>query len=315
MKLALIYNPNDSKILPSAYSCTYRDMLLAVRERFAPVLHITESCEAAAIEADVILFWDIHSSHHIELKGIEQHPAVKIEYFNDPHQREQKGVYRGTGHSFHKLSAEQRTERAKRRGVQYIICPYRDGYERHIAPHAGDVKLLWFPVSPKNRRKTPSPLFTRKPEVLANGHLWGGEDGFHPYEFRQWAFDRPGPTVADHAIVSQSPKGPHYQAWLSQYAAALALCDVYVVPKYLEIPMAGCVCFCQMLPDYTAMGFVDGVNCISVDRHTFDAQIADFLHAPQAYQSIASAGRELAAGRYTAAHFAQFLCDTLIPTK
>lgn len=307
MKLAIIYNPQDSKLLPSAYSWTYRDMFLAVLERFAPVQMVTESCEASAIESDAILFWDVHSSHHIEIAGIENHRAVKFEYFNDPHQIEQRGVYRASGQSFHKLSAVQRCERAKRRAVQWIICPYQGGYERYIAPHSGDMQLLWFPVAPALRRISSSPLAARCPEVLANGHTWIGENDFQPYEFRRWAFERPGVTFVEHSIVNHGTKGAFYQAFISQYAAALALCDNYVVPKYLEIPMSGCLCFCQMLPDYGQMGFVDGVNCISVDRNNFDERIQDFLSSPAAYQSVATAGRELATAKYTAWHFADFL--------
>lgn len=310
MKLAIVYNPNDSKLLPSAYSWTYRDMFLAVIERFAPVQRVTESCEAAAIEADAILFYDVHSSHHIEIAGIERHPAIKIEYFNDPHQAEQRGTYR-TGQAFHKLGPEQRCERAKRRGVSAIMCPYRNGWHRFLAPHAGQMELLWFPVAPANRRRFVSPLAARRPQVLANGHIWQGENGFRPYEFRRWAFEQPEVTSVDHTLASGCASGVAFQAFVAQYAAALALCDEYVVPKYLEIPLAGSVCICQMLEDYRDMGFADGANCIAVDRSTFNERLRAFLADPSAYQAVADAGREMAANRYTARHFAEFLYENI----
>lgn len=309
MRLAVVYNPNDPKLAPAAYSWTYRDMLLAVFERFAPVVHVTESCDASAIEADAILFYDVHSSHEIEIAGIEKHPALKIEYFNDPHQAEQRGVTR-TGHAFHKLSAQQRCERAKRRGVQHIICPYRYGWHRYLEGYAGDMGHWWFPVAPANRRTLVPILSDRRPEILGNGHEWPGEGDFKPYEFRRWAFAQPGVTHVPHALDGGAASGPAYQAYLCGFAGALALCDAYVVPKYIEIPLAGCVCFCQMLPEYAEMGFADGVNCIAVTGGDFRDKVRDFLARPGRYQGIADAGRELAL-QYTADRFAERLWNEL----
>lgn len=305
MKLAVVYNPNDPKLLPSAYSWTYRDMLMAVLERFAPVVHVTQPCEGASIEADAILFWDVHSTHEIEIAGIEKHPAVKIEYFNDPHQAEQVGQYR-TGQRFHKLSAVQRCDRARRRGVRYVICPYRSGWERFLAPYAGDMQLWWHPVAPADRRRSVAPLAVREAKVLANGHLWPGEDGFRPYALRRWAIERPGVTYTPHAIDGDTPSGAAYQGYLGSYVGALALCDEYVVPKYVEIPLAGCVCLCQMQREYIEMGFADGVNCLAVDVSNFDAAVASVKADPAAYQPIATAGRECAK-QWTANRFAEWL--------
>jgi hypothetical protein len=310
MKLAVIYNQDDHKLLPSSYSWTYRDMLLAIMERFAPVQVINESCEASTIEADAILFWDIHSSHHVEIKGIDKHPAVKLEFFNDPHQQDQKGAY-SNGQKFHKLGSKQRFERAQIRGVEYIICPYRECYKKYIEPYAGKEHLIWFPVAPKNRIRHACFLSARRSDVLASGHLWQGTDDFKPYEFRNWAYKQPGIIYKDHSVGSDTPNGNNYQAFLSLYAGALALCDCYVVPKYLEIPLAGCVCFCRMLDEYKEMGFEDGVNCIAVTKDNFNQRISEFLADPVKYQSIADAGRELVAAKYTAEHFAEFLWQFL----
>jgi hypothetical protein len=305
MKLAVVYNLDDPKLIPTAYSWTYRDMLLAVLEKFAPVQIINENCEAASIEADAILFWDIHSSHHIEIKGIEKHQSLKLEYFNDPHQAEQF-VYYKTGQKFHKLSAKQRTERAKNRGVEYIICPYKSGYEKYIAPYAGDIRLLWFPIAPKPRKANLLPLSLRLPQILASGHLWEGENDFRPYEFRNWAYQQKNIYFAEHSIISDTPCGITYQGYLSQFAAAFAFCDCYVVPKYFEIPMAGCLCFCQMLDEYRELGFTDGKNCISVTKENFNERVSGFLSNIDKYQSIADAGRMLALN-YTADRFAEYL--------
>lgn len=305
MRLAVVYNPNDHKLLPSAYSWTYRDMFMAVLDRFAPVIHVTGSCEAQTIEADAILFWDVHSCHHIEIKDIDKHPAVKIEYFNDPHQIDQ--TLRVSGQIVHKLGAKERCERAKQRGVTKIICPYRNGLENYIEPFADGMELLWFPVAPKPRRRVNVPLSLRRAEVLASGNCWPGENGFHPYEFRRWAYAESGLKKQMDATHQNTPIGPAFQAYLAQFAGALALCDTYVVPKYLEIPMAGGVCVCQMLSDYEAMGFKDGENCLAVDKTNFIETVQAVMNDPAAYQSIADAGREWVLNQYTADHFAEWL--------
>lgn len=307
MQIAIVYNPKDPKLHPEAYSWTYRDMFMAIQERFAPVIQVTEDCEAAAIEADVILFFDVHSSHHITISGIEKHKAVKVEYFNDPYQTDQQGVYGSSGLKFHKLGAQQRTERALRRGVSHIICPYLDMFHQYIAPHAPGINHLWFPVAPTMRVHSPSPLAVRQAQCLASGHLWAGDNEFKPYEFRRWACSQGCVTHARHSIESHTPKGHLYQPFLARYAAALAACDTHVVPKYLEIPMAGCLCVCQMLPDYANLGFKDGVNCVSVDPKTFDERVRDIIDGPARYQTIADAGRALVVNNYTARHFSEYL--------
>jgi len=197
-------------------------------------------------------------------------------------------------------------ERAKFRGVTHIICPYRDGYFKYLSQYNGDMSLIWLPIAPRDRRAYQGPLSTRKHEVLVTGNAWPGKNGFRPYEFRRWAYEQEFMTKQSINAV-----GPFYQAMISQYAGALAACDCYVVPKYLEIPLAGCVCFCQMIPDYKEMGFEDGVNCIAVDETNLRDRIEEFKKTPEAYQVIADAGRQMAL-KYKAKEFAKNLETKLV---
>ena len=308
MKLAIVYDPDCPKLRPLAYSQTYRDMFLALCERYDEVQKITKPCSAKDIEADHIIFYDIHSSHHIDIDGIENHEAVKFEYFNDPHQHDFEGTY-SNGQKVKKLGAMKRSKRANERGVKYVICPYENGYHKHIAPHF-DGELLWFPVAPKPRLFNVPELKDRAHAVLANGHTWEGLNGFRPYEFRRWAFGRHGLSVAQHSIVSNTPNGNSYQDFLATFAGALALCDAYVVPKYLEIPISGCVCFAQYQFEYEKMGFVDGESCIYVTRKNFDDCIRSFTEDVEGYQAIADKGRQLILNEWTAKHFADFVYGT-----
>jgi hypothetical protein len=298
---------------PEHYSQCYRDQFLALINRFDEVTHVTGDFDFDEdTDADVIIIYDVHSSFHVELKNIQKHKAVKYTYFNDPYQDEFKGKYQN-GPEVHKLGPRQRSERALVRGVDYIICPYENLYYKYIAPYAGD-KLLWFPVSPDHNRFTVrTPLKDRRPEVLLNGHIWPGTTGFRPYAMRIWAYKQNSSIYAlntdkiFHKVLNKdAPSGIEYPNFLGQYAGALALCDTHTVPKYLEIPMAGCVCLAQYLYDYQKMGFEDGESCLYVNKGNYNRVIADFKKDPAAYQGIANEGRKVALN-WTADKFADYI--------
>ncbi len=307
IKLALVYNPEDNKLQPGHYSQTYKQMFDALVSKFPNAQHITESCSAKDIEADKILIYDIHSSHHITIDGLKNHRATKYTYFDDPHQEAVKGHYPG-GQYVHKLGAEERLARAFDRGVEHIICPYIDSYYKYLAPFFnGDAEkmLLWFPVAPVNEfaqaKFRHTRLAYRKTEILANGATAAGECSI--YDFRKWAFQQNGVTRKRASI------GKTYQQFLSEWAGVLALAEYAAVPKYLEVPLAGCVCFAQRNADYDKMGFEDGVSCMFVTKENFGDKMRAFSkHSHNhIYQEIADAGYKLVSEKYTAEHFADFI--------
>jgi len=315
MKLCVIYDPLCPKLKSSDYSRTYLDMFEQVVKRFEKVQHITESCSAQDIDADVILVYDIHSSHHIVLDGLPDHKSVKYTYFNDPHQPAIVGIYQdGSDQFVHKLGEKKRTLRVLNRGIDYIICPYKGLYYKHIAPYLdsnADKMLFWFPPAPSIKRfkSRTRPLGQRIHKILANGITWGRPDA---YEFRKWAYEQKESFFVEHAFKRPDvPKGAKYGDFLASYAASLALCDMSIVPKYLEIPLARCVCFAQHQPEYVEMGFVDGVNCILVDRLNFKGRTSEFVNSNgknlSEYQLIADAGRKLIEEKWTAECFADAL--------
>ena len=309
MKCSLVYSPTDSKLITVSYSQVYRDQWLALGKRFEQIQSITDDCSAEDIDGDVIIFYDPHSSHHIQIDGIEKHKAVKYEYMDDPHQFEVKGQHQVTGEDVHKLGTKGRIQRAKDRNIDYIICPYTESYFKCFSKllDEPEKKLVWFPPCPDIERYEPEPLVKRKPEVLANGavrHL----PGFDGYELRKWAHKQPEVTYVEHCMFDKStPRGFDYPDLLLSYAGALALCDTHVPPKYIEIPMAGCVCFAQKQPDYDRMGFKDGENCFYVNKKNFKDTIEAFRHDVEQYQRVADAGRKLIEENWTADKFADFI--------
>ena len=314
LKLAVIYDPKCPKLVEGAYSRTYLDMFEAVLARFKDVQHITDCCSAQDIEADVILIYDIHSAHHIEIDGLAKHKATKYTYFNDPYQKGVEGAYLESNIYVCKLGAKRRTRRALARGVDYIICPYKNLYREHIAPHIGtdaEQMLFWFPTAPsvkrfKNRAR---PLAERRHKILANGITWGGNGD---YDFRKWAYAQKNSFFVKHTgIRPDVPGGAGYGDFLAGFTGSLALCENRIVPKYLEIPLAGCVCFAQDQEDYRDMGFVHGENCwIFLDCNqagSYNASTEAFLECPdfaKVYQPVADAGRKLIEDNWTAEHFA-----------
>ena len=312
MKITLIYDLNDHKLQPESYSQSYYRMLLALINQFkSDTLQIINNDDVAPDpDSDVIIFYDIHSSHHVHGKSIRKHHAVKYEYFDDPHQTEVRGIYQN-GLPVHKLGAQQRCARALLRGIDYIICPYYDAYFRFLAPYLGkqaDSLLIHFPISPDIQlfKKRFRSLSDRQPAVLGNGAIVGPDD---LYTFRKWAFCQSDIDCVDHWLRDKSsPNSDIYpDQLLANYAGALALASWQAVPKYFEMPLAGCVAFMQWNSDAYRAGFRDGETCIFVEKENFHERINHFLNHITDYQSIANQGRELVEHHYTAQHFANFI--------
>lgn len=299
----------DNKLLPQSYSQTYRQMFLALIERLNPQ-HITKDCSAKDIDADAIIFFDPHSTHHIQIRGLREHPAIKYEFMDDPHQIGMTGVHLTTGVKFTKLGAGSRINRIMQRGIEYIICPHKAGFFWYFRPYLGtqaNNMLVHFPCAPSISGKDDNPLSERKNEVLANGAtrapLW-----FPAYKFRKWAFKQPEVSLVEHYIENKdTPCGDKYSEFLGQYAGVLALADTYVCPKHLQIPLAGCVCFVQESPEYRSLGFRDYGNCVYINKSNFKKRITHFLDNIDNYQHIADAGRKLVENNYTAEHFARYI--------
>ena len=287
-----------------------RDMLFALIDRFDEVSAINENCSAKDIDADVIIFWDPLSTHNIIIDGIEKHRAIKYEYFCDVQQIplqliDRSGVWRN------KPGPEQRIERAKKRGVEYFIVKTKETYYRYFAPHLDDPDktLVYFPFAMKKQLDGDTPLYKRRPSVLAGGSQWSGRKNYHPYEFRRWACRQDYVEFAIHPNIkgSRTPGGQNFFEHLIRYAGALAACDLCPVGKFFEIPMAGCVCFAQHHQEYEDLGFKDRQHVIYVDKNNFEVEVKNFIKDYESYQDIADAGKKLVLENYTAKHFADYI--------
>ena len=303
MKLALIYDKYDHKLQDTSYSWIYKGMFDALIEKF-DVEHITENCSAQDINASAILFYDVQSSHHIKIDGIKNHSAIKMEYFIDPQQFEMKGVYKQFNQPVHKLGKKQRVERLFERGIDYLVCPYKDATKLELGEFLKDDIPIWhFPPAPTLGPK-PTSLTDRENAVLGNGatHGWDG------YCFRKWVFEQSCIKFIPHWIADKgTPSGPDYAEFLSGYTGAIGACSWFAVPKYFEIPLAGCVLFAEHLEEFEGLGFKDYEHCIYINKDNLESVVKDFVNNPESYQKIADAGRKLVEENYTAKHFADFI--------
>lgn len=84
----------------------------------------------------------------------------------------------------------------------------------------------------------------------------------------------------------------------------------YTVLKYFEIPACCCVPFMEVTPDLAELGFVDGLNYISITRWNYKKKM-DFIHSREA-EGVALAGQELVRGRHTHSHRVSLILDSII---
>jgi len=321
MKFALVYDKNDQKLRPQTYSPVFRNMFEALKQSRFDVTDINNDCSAQDIDADVILFYDVHSCHHIKIDGIEKHSALKLEYYSDPHQKEVKGQYQDTGAFVHKLGAKQRIDRSLNRGIDHIISPVKERFFTYFESYLNGncEKMLWyFPLTPNFTPGT-GLIVNRIQEVLGNGATWDG--GIGAYEFRKWAFEQPYIHHIPHWIQNKKvPCGNDYSIMLKMFAGGLALSEFYPVPKYFEMPLAGMVTFIQHHQEYEDLGFKNYENCVYVNKNNFEWEVGCFLNDMKKeqfdrWQEIADAGRDLVANNYTSKYFANWLYNKCLSER
>ncbi len=311
MKLCMVYTLDDNKLRSDSYCSIFRNMFDALIKRFDSIQHINNNCSAQDIDADIVFFFDPHATHHIQIDGIEKHDAIKMSYWNDMHQKEVEGIYKSSGKRIHKLGREQRAQRARDRGIDYIVTSVKYAFFEYFNQYFGnDISrlLLYFPHAPAFQ-KVFIPFNMRKHKVLGSGATWGAKE-MKSYNFRKWAFQQPYIYQIDHCVHNDKvPKGKDYIKFLSHFTGVLALSSPFPVPKYMEVPFAGCVTFAEYHKEYEELGFRDMESCIYVNKQNFKERIMEFLNSKDlsSYRDIANQGRMLVEQNYTAKHFADFI--------
>ncbi len=187
-------------------------------------------------------------------------------------------------------------------------------------------KVVWSPWSvPDSVFECSMPWQDRRDRVLLSGV------SSVQYPLRRWLFQyaqenngccvdvlhHPGymSTRAAHGIT-----GRDFHRLLGSYKGAIATTAStrirlrrtidYTVAKYFEIPACGCVPFMEVTPDLGELGFVDGLNYVSITRWNCEKKIA-FVHSREA-EGVGRAAQELVRSRHTHSHRVRFILDGIV---
>lgn len=114
--------------------------------------------------------------------------------------------------------------------------------------------------------------------------------------------------------------GREFYKLLSSYKGAIATTGStrlrikrvidYTVHKYFEIPACGCVPFMEVTPDLGELGFVDGLNFISITRSNYQKRLR-FIHSREA-EGLARASQNLIREKHTDKHRARAIIDSIV---
>lgn len=83
----------------------------------------------------------------------------------------------------------------------------------------------------------------------------------------------------------------------------------YTLLKYFEIPACGCVPFMEVTPDLEELGFVDGMNFISITRSNYEKRLR-FIHSKEA-RGVAKSAYDLVLRKHTHKHRVQLILDSI----
>jgi len=193
-------------------------------------------------------------------------------------------------------------------GLDYVLTFYNGPIRYHfrkIPPN----KLVHFPWSVPDQWVGNSPIrFNGQSKICC----FGGSKS-DAYVVRNWCrtFDFVE-SFANSGVENKIMTDDEYIDWLSQKDAAIAAGSDSVkyrltVPKYFEIPAAGCLVFAQHTDDLGLLGFKHNENCIIFDRSNFKELAKEYLAHPQDYLNMRRGGRELIRERHTVSRRMDFL--------
>ncbi len=182
-------------------------------------------------------------------------------------------------------------------------------------------KVVWLPWSASDSiLDTDVDWASRKDKILLSGVQCRG------YPLRQRIAEYSG-TDSGRQLVDSIPHygygresasrmitGQAYYDCLKTYRGAVVTAGVkpsnFHRAKYMEVSACGCLPFLEYTPDMPFLGFVDGINCVVIDKHNYREKFA-LLQSEQA-RVIADNARALVKARHLHSHRAQTILSTII---
>jgi len=94
--------------------------------------------------------------------------------------------------------------------------------------------------------------------------------------------------------------GDNFGVLLGRFRAAIAACTKYVVHKYFEMPMCGCLTFMEACEGIEQFGFIDGEHSIFINDDNFVDRMREFIDDPDnpKWAKIAENGRNFVLKHY-----------------
>jgi len=201
-----------------------------------------------------------------------------------------------------------------------IFLPYINTFLKFKKYSKFRNKVIWCPWSvPDSIFETDIGWDSRKDKILLSG--WIGRSYPLRNIISKYASTMDGKDLIDtlkHKGYTRESQegivtGKAYYDRLKSYKGAVVTTLFapvnYHVAKYLEIPACGCVPFMEYTPDIHFLGFVDGINCILIDKHNFRQKLV-LINSDQAIV-IANNARELVRKRHLHSHRARTIISTI----
>jgi len=200
--------------------------------------------------------------------------------------------------------ARRVAEYTLREGIQTVLG-YFDAPTRHHLPMLDHLELIHLPWAIPDAWMDDAPIAYQGHDSVA---LFGGSQS-PAYELRNWCRQQPGVSSYTNSGCERKVMSDRaFFQWLGGFDAIVAAGSEsprfkLTTPKYFEIAAVGALLFAQETDDLDALGFIDGVNCITFTKQTFNRKVAEYLSDPGAerWLDIRRAGRELVRERHTIA--------------
>ena len=248
-------------------------------------------CDPLSIEEDTVIIFKAPEYHSPDLlQDMYKLPSSKnlIGYFTDIHT---DSLLTGSYTDDDKIYIENMTKILERCDI--ILCPYRSPFLK-LWPQFIN-KFILFPQFSNYWSDNINNTSINK--ILLSGNIgdW--------YPLRLLISDskldttikliHPGYDLLDYQINPRyCSVGLDYFNTLLTYAGGIATGGImnYITAKHFEIPAVGSLLLAPQLPDLKELGFLDGINYISIDKSNFKERIEDVVYNPEDYLEIRKAG-------------------------
>ncbi len=202
-----------------------------------------------------------------------------------------------------------------------LFFPYINTFLKFRKYQKFKTKVVWLPWSaPDSLLESDATWRTRKDKIVLSGHM------YKQYTLRniieKYSVTNSGKEILTclkhygYCQKSQSKMttGHSYWDFLKAHKGAVATSAIkasdFHRAKYMEIPACGCLPFLEYTPDIHFLGFVDGINCIVIDKFNYKEKF-QMIYSEKA-SVIARNARELVEQKHLHSHRAATIVSCIV---